>query len=302
VGENEIAVVALREKEPVTGGKIIVGFDNSADAKAAAGWALDTAERTGASVEFFYAYQWPDWLPATATIGAPAVYPDGEIDRAVHGMLNEVRASARETHPAVPTDASIVNASAALTLIGRSAEAGLIVLGSRGHSGVIGLLGSVSLAVSENATCPVVVVRGVPQHDGPVVVGVDDSAPAQAALRFAAEQARIRKVALRVIRAWLPGNGIGDPTPEASLMVTADEQHAFDSLIASARADHPDVEITGETVVEHPAAALVRESATAGLLVVGTRGRSPVRGMLLGSVSQHMLRHSAASVAIVHGT
>lgn len=286
----------------MTARKIIVGYDNSADARAAAQWALDSAQRSSARVEFLYAYEWPDWVPAISTVGAPAVQPDGEIERAVTGALNEVQANARRSHPGVTTETSTVNASAALTLIGRSAEAALIVLGSRGHSGVVGLLGSVSVAVSENAHCPVVVVRGRQDPAAPVVVGVDDSAPAQAALRFAADQARLRGVSLRVVRAWFPAGGIGDPTPEASLLVTADERKAFDNIVGQARAEHPGVDIAGATVSDHPAAALVRESASAQLLVVGTRGRGPVRGMLLGSVSQHVLRHSAATVAVVHGT
>jgi nucleotide-binding universal stress UspA family protein len=53
--------------------------------------------------------------------------------------------------------------------------------------------------------------------------------------------------------------------------------------------------------VEHPAAALTQLSATTQLLVVGSRGRGALRGMLLGSVSQHLLRHAACDVAIVHG-
>jgi len=280
---------------------IIVGYDNSTDAKAAARWALDAAQRAGSTVEFHYAYEWPDWVPAVATVGAPAVQPDGEIERFVAGMLNEAQAEARRSHPTVKTETSTVNASAALTLIGRSADATLVVLGSRGHSGVLGLLGSVSVAVSENARCPVVVVRGTPDPTAPVVVGADDSAPAQAAVRFAAEQARLRGVALRVVRAWFPAGGVGDPAPEASLLVTADERQAFVNLVNQVRAEHPGLQVTGETVNEHPAAALVRASADAQLLVVGTRGRGPVRGMLLGSVSQHVLRHSTASVAVVHG-
>ncbi|MFD0525866.1 universal stress protein [Paractinoplanes durhamensis] len=55
-----------------------------------------------------------------------------------------------------------------------------------------------------------------------------------------------------------------------------------------------------EAVTEHPAAALAAASTTAQLLVVGTRGRGAVRGMLLGSVSQHALRHSACTVAVAH--
>ncbi|WP_164842714.1 universal stress protein [Actinoplanes solisilvae] len=124
---------------------IVVGYDRSVGARSAAAWALDEAARTGASVDFIYAYEWPTWAPATATMAAPGVWPDGETDRAVHGMLNEVVRNARTTHPAVRTRTSIVHAGAAISLIERSEGAGLIALGSRGISGVAGLLGSVSV-------------------------------------------------------------------------------------------------------------------------------------------------------------
>jgi nucleotide-binding universal stress UspA family protein len=155
--------------------RIIVGYDRSPDAKAAAAWALDEAERTDARVEFFYAYEWPTWTPAASMVPATSVWPDGETDRAIHAMLHEAVTTAGLSHPGIRVDSSMVNASAALTLIKRSAQASLIVVGSQGHSGVRDLLGSVSLAVSAHAHCPVVVVRGDPASAGPVVVGLDDS-------------------------------------------------------------------------------------------------------------------------------
>src|SRR4030095_1266272 len=118
--------------------KIIVGYDRSPGARAAAAWALDEASQTGARVEFFYAYEWPSWAPAASTVPAPAVWPDGETDRAIKGAMHEAVASARQTHPTVHTESTIVHNSAALTLIDRSADAGLIVLGCRGHSAVVG--------------------------------------------------------------------------------------------------------------------------------------------------------------------
>lgn len=280
--------------------KIIVGYDRSPDAQAAAAWALDEAARTGALVEFFYAYEWPAWAPATSTVPAPAVWPDGETDRAIKGALNEAVTTARQTHPTVRTAISIVNASAALTLIDRSAEASLIVIGSRGHSAVAGLLGSVSVAASAHAHCPVIVVRGDAAPTAPIVVGVDDSPSAQSALAFAVEQAAARGVPLRVIRAWTPVTGIWAETPMATGTVTAEERHPFDEMVAGWRDKYPTLQISAEAVVDHPAAALALGSTTAQLLVVGTRGRGAFRGMLLGSVSQHLLRHSACTVAVVH--
>ncbi|MCA2218976.1 universal stress protein [Jidongwangia harbinensis] len=279
--------------------RIIVGYDQSADARAAARWALDEATRTGASVEFFYAYEWPQWAPAVATTSAPAVWPDGETDRAVKGMLREAVTAAKHSHPDVRTEMSIVSASAALTLIERSIDAGLVVVGSRGHSAVAGLLGSVSVAVSAHAHCPVLVVRGDPAPNQPVVVGVDDSPSAHLALRFAVEQAAARGVPLRVIRAWAPVTGIWAESPIVARSVTADERRPLDEAVATWRDKFPTLEITAEAVVDHPANALALAGTTAQLLVVGTRGRGAVRGMLLGSVSQHLLHHAACTVAVV---
>jgi nucleotide-binding universal stress UspA family protein len=279
--------------------KIIVGYDRSPDSRAAAAWALDEAARTGALVEFFYAYEWPTWAPAASMIPGPAVWPDGETDRAIKGALNDAVSSARKSHPTVRTEISIANAAAALTLIDRSTEASLVVIGSCGHSAVSSLLGSVSVAVSAHAHCPVIVVRGAAADDDPVVVGVDDSPCAQLALGFAVEEAAARGVALRVIRAWPPVTGIWQDSPIATGTVSAGERASLDELVAAWRAKYPQVEIRSEAVVDHPANALVLASTAAQLLVVGTRGRGVLRGQLLGSVSQHLLHHSACTVAVV---
>jgi nucleotide-binding universal stress UspA family protein len=233
-------------------------------------------------------------------VPSPAVWPDGETDRAIKDGLNEAVAAAKRTHPTVRTTISIVHNEAALPLIDRSVEAGLIVLGSHGHSTVAGLLGSVSVAVSAHAKCPVIVARGQSPATAPIVVGVDDSASAQSALAFAVEQAAARGVPLRVIRAWAPVTSPWGLTPGAVAFDPENDRGQLDELVAGWQAKYPQVEITAEVVVEHPAAALTAASAGAQLLVVGTRGRGAVRGMLLGSVSQHLLRHSACTVAVVH--
>ncbi|GAA0504751.1 universal stress protein [Paractinoplanes deccanensis] len=280
--------------------KIIGGYDRSAGAQDAATWALDEGRRTGAPVEFLYAYEWPVWAPAASMVPATSVWPDEETDRAIRTMLREAVAAARTTHPDVRTAISIVHASAALTLIDRSAGASLIVLGCRGHSAVAGLLGSVSTAVSAHARCPVVLVRGDAAATAPVVVGVDDSPSSHAAMAFAVEQALARRVPLHVVRAWKPVTGLWEETAMATRTVTATERRPLDELVAAWHEKHPGLEIHAEAVVEHPATALTRAGLGAQLLVVGSRGRGPVRGALLGSVSQHLLRHAACPVAIAH--
>ena len=97
----------------------------------------------------------------------------------------------------------------ALVLQERSAEAGMLVLGSRGHGGFGGLLaGSTAVSVAAHAHCPVVVVRdgaAGARPNGPVAVGVDGSGPSLVALGFAAERAAQRQMPLRVLHAWTPG-------------------------------------------------------------------------------------------------
>jgi len=281
---------------------IVVGYDRSTDAKLAARWALDEAFRTGQPVEFFYAYEWPIWAPAASMVPTPAVWPDEATRQAIKDTLAEAVADAQRSHPGVRTTIATADNEAALALVRRSADAGLIVLGSRGHSAVINLLGSVSAAVSAHAQCPVVVVRGRPDATAPIAVGVDGSATSEAALAFAAGEAAIRGVPLLIIRAWKPAGGLWAESPIVTHGVTAREREPFDDLAAAWREKFPRLDITAEAVVEHPAEALTQLSATAQLLVVGSRGRGALRGMLLGSVSQHLLRHSACDVAIVHET
>jgi nucleotide-binding universal stress UspA family protein len=161
-------------------------------------------------------------------------------------------------------------------------------------------MGSVGVAVTTHAHCPVVVVRGRAEATAPVVTGVDDSPSSAATLGFAFEQAAAQDVPLRVIRAWRPVTGLWEGTPMVTRSVTAEERQSFDELVAVWHDKYPQVELSVEAVVEHPAAALTLASTTAQLLVVGSRGRGTVKGMLLGSVSQHLLRHSACAIAVVH--
>jgi nucleotide-binding universal stress UspA family protein len=284
----------------MTAQKIIVGYDRSPEAKVAAAWALDEAARTGARVEFFYAYEWPTWAPAASMIPAPAVWPDGETDRAIRDNLTEAVTSAGATHPDVRTGIAIVHAPAALKLIERSAHAGLVVIGSRGHSAVASV-GSVSVAVTAHAHCPVVVVRGRPATGAsPVVVGVDESECAQHALAFAAEAAAARGVPLHIVRAWPYSTGLWRGERPYVVQAVVDGEHrTLAELGARWQEKYPQLAVTAEFLVDHPAHALLQKAAGAQLVVVGSRGRGAFRGMLLGSVSQSLLHHSPCTVAVV---
>ncbi|WP_328465793.1 universal stress protein [Actinoplanes sp. NBC_00393] len=280
--------------------KIVVGYDHSDDARAATVWAFDEAARTGVPVEIVYAHELPGWLPSDYVKTAPDVWPGGDWERTVATALDTLLTQAKQTHPTVPAEVVTLHAHPAQALLDRSSDAGLVVVGSRGHSAVAGLLGSVSVAISAHARCPVVVVRGSTTATAPVVAGADDSADAWPVVRFAAQQAASREAPLRIIRAWRPVTGLWEDTPLVTRAVTDEERRPFDELVDQCRTEFTALHIQSEAVVAHPAAVLTTASTTAQLLVVGSRGRGALRSLLLGSVSQHLLRHSACTVAVVH--
>jgi nucleotide-binding universal stress UspA family protein len=145
---------------------------------------------------------------------------------------------------------------------------------------------------------------------GTIAVGVDGSAPSLAALRWAADEARLREARLVAVHAWahsplvaVPGPGLA-PLPEPDLpgQVEALREAAaaeLDDALSEAFAGEPPVEIERK-LVEGPAGeVLERESASADLVVVGSRGRSALAAALLGSVSEHVAGHAACPVVVV---
>jgi nucleotide-binding universal stress UspA family protein len=141
---------------------------------------------------------------------------------------------------------------------------------------------------------------------GVVVVGVDDSKSARAALRFALEEARMRGATLRAVHAWefnypgaaavkgayaIPGFDLD------SLRRAADA--ALETIVAEAIPATGGVDVVRWVVEGAAASVLVEESRDAELLVVGSRGRGGFAGLLLGSVSQQCAFHARCPVVII---
>lgn len=151
-------------------GRIVVGVDGSAGSRSALRWALDLAGMTGAGVTAVAAWTVGghlDWtvrmtnyglitLPETPSrdeVRAAVEESVADVIKAIAGSPDQVTRQVREGH-------------ATTVLIEAAADADLLVVGRRGHSGLASLLGSVSRHVVDNAPCPVVVVPPDPadQH------------------------------------------------------------------------------------------------------------------------------------------
>ena len=136
-----------------------------------------------------------------------------------------------------------------------------------------------------------------------IVVGIDHSDGAKAALRFALEEARLRGVKLRAVHAWkfdyleAPGLMRTLPPGEYEALHTAAEA-ALDATFKEV-GNAEGVEVERRVVQGAPAGVLVEESRGADLLVVGSRGLGGFAQLLLGSVSQQCANHAKCPVVIV---
>ncbi len=281
---------------------IVVGIDGSAHASMAARWAANEADLRGAALRLVYAYSVP-----IAGYAGYSMAPDdlghvmrAEGDRMLTALADEIRGQ----HAALAVDTMLVQGDAVLALRRESAQARLTVVGSRGNGRMAGvLLGSVAMAITAHGTAPVAVIPtegpGWP-HDGAVVVGVDGSTTNEVAIRFAFDQAAIRRAELVAVHTW------NHPKP-ASMQAGIPDLAAMDQServrlseeLAGWHEKYPDVVARQQVVHGKATAVLLAAARTAQLLVVGSRGRGGFAGMVLGSTSQSLISHAVCPVVVV---
>lgn len=185
-------------------------------------------------------------------------------------------------------------------------KASEVVIGSLGKTGLRrALLGSVAEKIVRYAHCPVLVVRPG-EAKGVVVAATDMSDPSLPAIRFGALEAERRGAKLVVVHAVdfrgasLLGEigsffGGAPPAPDVAALVEAAK-----TLLQKAMVN---LGVRGEVVILDGAASAVvaeyAEKVGAELVVVGTRGRTGLSRLTLGSVAERIVQHAPCSVLAV---
>jgi nucleotide-binding universal stress UspA family protein len=138
-----------------------------------------------------------------------------------------------------------------------------------------------------------------------IVIGVDGSDSSRAALHWAHDEAAHHGASLTVVTAWhLPTLPMTPPygsLPEAGYE-SQPKQNALEvleRLVAALEVREPAVDVRSSIEEGSPAKVLIERSKECDLLVVGHRGREGFAGMLLGSVSQHLVTHAHCPVVVV---
>ncbi|WP_203790672.1 universal stress protein [Paractinoplanes rishiriensis] len=207
-----------------------------------------------------------------------------EADRLVTTGVVLARAAGWEAEPLV--ERSFGGEGLHLAELAEKLSPDLIVLGSRGLGGARAVLGSVSDIVVHYAPAPVLVIphplltaERAALAGGPIVVGWDGSVGSRRALAAAEHLFGVRKIVL----ATVTGDGPTEPAPSGYDSVTREPRHRYPA--------------GGRAVAEALCATAAEQRAAA--VVVGSRGRSAAREILLGSVAMAALHHVPRPVVVV---
>ncbi|MEU4643481.1 universal stress protein [Micromonospora sp. NPDC023814] len=283
---------------------VVVGVDGSPSSLVAAEHAARAAVLRSRPLHLVHGYLHPLGYGVPVNpydLGLPAPTEQGQK------MLEQTAADLVERWPGLTVEVRQVAGGPGATLVEESRRAELVVVGSRGLGGFAGLLlGSVGTQVAAHAHCPVLVVRPAEEPipvDGPVLVGVDGSEPAELAVGYAADEATRRGVGL-VLAHVRPPDGehrVPDEVAETQAATHADSAELLATAGAAVRGSHPGLAVEERVLrAEKPEQALIEASGGAALVVVGSRGRGGFAGMLLGSVSQALVQHARCPVLVAH--
>ncbi|WP_174534507.1 universal stress protein [Micromonospora chalcea] len=156
-GHCPVLIVRPEEQPIPVDGPVLVGVDGSDSAAYAIELAADEAERRDAELVLMHVRS-----PERGAVAPEVAAEASTAERAeAAGLLVEAADRVRAAHPGLRvTERAVTAASPETALVEASGEASLMVVGSRGRGGFVGLLlGSVSQALVQHAHCPVLVAH-----------------------------------------------------------------------------------------------------------------------------------------------
>ncbi|MFV6029274.1 universal stress protein [Streptomyces sp. NPDC056264] len=275
--------------------EILLGVDPRDQSVPALVWAADEAVRRGLVLRLVVAVP-----PAHDGLRYGALARQSALRMRAESAITNAEDLVRYLHDGLRIVTERVNGTPATVLRDMAAHAALVVVGSRRLGRAAEMLSESSVAVplTAGADCPVVVV-GAPEHTAvyppTLVVGVDGSESAQAAVAFAVEEASMREARLRAVWVWrrpvLPHDDA-----EGGL---AERRRLLAEAVAGWAERYPDVAVSQEVLRGHPVEQLALASQESLSLVVGRRGRGGYSGMRLGSTVHGLLHRAPCPVITI---
>lgn len=285
---------------------IVVGYDGSPQAAIAVRWAAERAQEQGRPLTVVHAWGFAGQPQG----GAGDSWLGDQVVAQVREVAEEGGRIASAAAPGVSVEPVLEHGSPVSVLAARGVHAPMVVLGRHGSGRSPGpLLGSVTSGVLHHAPTAVAVVPETlraADATGPVVVGFDGSSAAYVAVERGRDVAEALGVELQVLVAWTP-----------TVQAVSPRLRALDAMRAPAAADgarqaaeqvadqarrwcqtRPELPSTVRLVEGRAKDVLVRRSADAALVVVGTRGRGGFVSLVLGSVSRAVVHRGHCPVLV----
>jgi nucleotide-binding universal stress UspA family protein len=278
--------------------RIVVATDVSSNAGAALDWAVALAREHGATITLVHAIE-----PVTLS-SIPLALQDA-VAQQLASLEDEVRNAGVDVTSRSGVGRTWEIVAEAVADVG----ADLIVVGARGHTPYTGmLLGSTADRIIRTARVPVLTVHPgdaqAPEHIRTVLVATDFSEEAGLAcdvtLRLLGPPAGHKLV---LLHAWEPlvdyGFGVAGPIAHQLDDVESEVRAMLGPVAERLRAGGWDVEVAIRQ--GYPAAVIEREAdlMSADLIAVGTRGRTGLRNLMLGSIAERVLHHAPCPVLSV---
>ena len=287
--------------------KILLATDGSREAELAAATAAALAKGTDSELHVVHV---GPFLPMLfSSMEDEPARMAREARKTLDGAVGQLEAAGGDVAQA---HLRVGGASEEIVALAEELGAGLIVLGNRGRGGVRrALMGSVSDSVVRHAHCPVLVVRAEPiVFPAKILVATDGSREAELASSSAADLAERTGSELHVVYVGhmppvlyeSPGATTLDRDLQSRMQARAEEEARtrLDEQVQRVRGAGGEV-AGAHTRVGRPDAEIVglAEELGAGLIVLGNRGLGPLRSVLMGSVSDSVVRHARCAVLVV---
>jgi nucleotide-binding universal stress UspA family protein len=292
--------------KPIENILVAVDFSESSDFAFTA--AVSLAKLFSAELHVVHAFEAPAPFLNFYALSVPTAFVSEARD-AVARKLEKSCQTAAVAEVSVKSHLRSVPAAGSIADLARQLGTDLIVMGTRGHTGLKHLLlGSVAEHTVRDAPCSVLTVKrgdiAAMKTIGRMVVAVDFSEYADRALDAAVAFAKQFGAELHLVHAF--DVRIPLVTPYEVAIPTAFMEEARDAAASKLDSLIQDVAVEGVTAIPHlsevPAASAIADLAEelgADLIIMGTRGHTGLKHVLLGSVAERTLRHAPCSVLTV---
>jgi nucleotide-binding universal stress UspA family protein len=286
-------------------GAVVVGVDGADPGQAALLWAAAEASRRGLPLHIVTVEETlAAWLP----LGAALSEVTDILDDSARTLLESAERTVSEKYPHLEVTTAAPEGQPSRLFVKASETAGLLVLGTHGkHKLSHALIGTTAFKTAGHAQCPVVLIHPDRKHDhvspARVVVGIDYSDAATAALDFAATAAGPGGT-VRIVHAWwlnaTEGAILSTGDTDAAASIIDKHAHELDQLAAQARERYPEVTVEAQPMQGSPVSVLSEAANDADLLVVSKRGKGGFGGLVLGSTALKMMAAAPGPVALTH--